>query len=215
MVVWDGIPARPPFRARRRTRGLIWFFALAKAGASSGGARDAQPARTAPQRDASYEDFVREHERAMLNYLWRLTGDEQSAYDLTQETFLRAWTRFEQVRGYDNPRGWLFRVATNLGISALARGRTLARALAAEAGPSPEMSDPARRLVERDQVRATLLRLNPQRRAALCLREVYGLSCAEVAKALGISEAAARMTLSRAREQFRELYLREEDEHDA
>jgi RNA polymerase sigma-70 factor (ECF subfamily) len=153
---------------------------------------------------------VREHERAILNYLWRVTGDEQSAYDLTQEVFLRAWRRFDQVRGYEKPRAWLFHVATNLALSALTRRQTLTNAVERSSVGGAEVSDPAGRLAERDLVRATLQRLNPQRRAALCLREVYGLSCAEVAKALGVSDAAARMTLSRAREQFRAVYLREE-----
>ncbi|HEX5571799.1 MAG TPA: sigma factor-like helix-turn-helix DNA-binding protein, partial [Ktedonobacterales bacterium] len=65
------------------------------------------------------------------------------------------------------------------------------------------------RVVERDLVRAALDTLPARRRAALILREVYGLTGAEVARALGMSEAAARMTLSRAREQFRAAYLRE------
>jgi RNA polymerase sigma-70 factor (ECF subfamily) len=206
------------------SRALARLFALAEAGASAASGDNARDAYEAPPSmtppgvmppttpgGASYEEFVRAHERAILNYLWRLTGDEQSAYDLTQETFLRAWTRFELVRGYENPRGWLFHVATNLGLTAVTRGkRVTSRPLDDDRGAGPEVSDPARRLVERDLVRATLLRLNPQRRAALVLREVYGLNGSELAKALGTTEVAARMTLSRAREQFRELYLREE-----
>lgn len=192
------------------------LFALAKSGAPPERERDAEAAAARPSPAEDYDAFVREHERAILNYLWRLTGDEQSAYDLAQEVFLRAWQRFDQVRGYDNPRAWIFRVATNLALTSLTRRRPLSSEAALSPERGPEMSDPARRLIERDVVRATLQRLTPQRRAALCLREVYGLSCAEVAKALGISEPAARMTLSRAREQFRELYLREEGgEHDA
>lgn len=225
MVVWDAASERAARRMGRSwPRALAWLFALAEAGASAAsgdnarGAHAARPNMTPPSTAtvASYEEFVRAYERAILNYLWRLTGDEQSAYDLTQETFLRAWTRFEQVRSYENPRGWLFHVATNLGLTAVTRGkRGVSRSLLDDDGDGPEVSDPARRLVERDQVRATLLLLNPQRRAALVLREVYGLNGAELAKALGSTEVAARMTLSRAREQFRELYLREERGHDA
>ncbi|MDE3231144.1 MAG: sigma-70 family RNA polymerase sigma factor [Chloroflexota bacterium] len=167
--------------------------------------------------DAAYEAFIREHQRAILNYLWRMTGDEQSAYDLTQEVFVRAWRSFEKLRGYERPRGWLFRVATNLALSSLAgRKAPLASVDLLSTEQQPQASDPARSVVERDAVRAALAGLSPQRRAALTLREVYGLSCAEVARALGVSDAAARMTLSRAREQFRTLYLAEgDDEHGA
>jgi RNA polymerase sigma-70 factor (ECF subfamily) len=234
MVVWD-VGCDSATRRRVKcvwpgwSRALVWLFALAEAGASATSGDNARnpyeatpnviPSGVTPPTtpgSASYEEFVRAHERAILNYLWRLTGDEQSAYDLTQETFLRAWTHFDQVRGYENPRGWLFHVATNLGLTAVTRGKRVAsHPLDDDRGAGPEVSDPARRLVERDLVRATLLRLNPQRRAALVLREVYGLNGLELAKALGTTEVAARMTLSRAREQFRELYLREEcgEEH--
>ncbi|HZC05765.1 MAG TPA: RNA polymerase sigma factor [Ktedonobacterales bacterium] len=170
----------------------------------------------AAQPEADYDAFVREHQRAILNYLWRMLGDEQSAYDLTQEVFVRAWRHFDTLRGYTSPRAWLFRVATNLAVSSLRGRRPLSSVDLLPADQQPAMSDPAWRVVERDLVRAALDTLPPRRRAALTLREVYGLSCAEVARALGISAAAARMTLSRAREQFREAYLREGgDQHDA
>ncbi len=165
--------------------------------------------------DAAYEAFIREHQRAILNYLWRMTGDEQNAYDLTQEVFVRAWRHFGKLRAYERPRAWLYRVATNLALTSLAGRKTpLISIDALDFGQEPATSDPAWRVAERDLVRVALDGLSPQRRAALTLREVFGLSCVEVARALDISEAGARMTLSRAREQFRALYLREGgDEH--
>lgn len=157
---------------------------------------------------AAYDQFIRAHERAILNYVWRMTGEEQTAYDLTQEVFLRAWQRFETIRRYEQPRAWLFRVATNLALTHLRR-QPPARAGALGAADDPAASDPAGQLAERDHVRAVLLGLAPKRRAALVLREVYGLSAGEIGAALGMSEAAVRMALHRAREQFRAVYLRE------
>lgn len=156
------------------------------------------------------EQFIREHERVILNYLWRMTGDEETASDLTQEVFLRAWQRFETIRAYDQPVSWLFRVATNLALTYLKR-RSLPAATTdtLDEARGPATSDPAWRFAESDLVRTILLQLSPQRRAALVLREVYGLSAAEVGNVLGISDTAVRMALHRARGQFRELYLRE------
>lgn len=212
--VWFQSPHRARGVARALPAGwLTWPFALADTSGVPPGATRARRmdgAQTRPAPTAAFDAFVREHERAILNYLWRVTGDEQTAYDLTQEVFMRAWRRFDRVGGYEKPRAWLFRVATNLALTSLARRRPLTSDIDLTPDSGPDVSDPARRLAERDLVRATLQRLNPRRRAALCLREVYGLSCAEVARALGISEPAARMALSRAREQFRELYLRED-----
>lgn len=179
-------------------------------------ARDAAPGQSGrlaggeitPGSAPEYERFVREHERPVLNYLWRMTGDEQAAYDLTQETFLRAWRHFATVRGYERPRAWLFHVATNLALTHARRATVRAgREVVLDEDRDPAASDPAWRLAERDLVRETLLRLPPQRRAALVLREVYGLPLAEVARALGVRAPAARMALHRGRVQFRALYL--------
>ena len=87
-----------------------------------------------------------------------MTGDRQSASDLCQETFVRAWQRFGAIRAYDRPDAWLFRVATNLALQLTRRKKAPVGA----AGPlddafEPSVSDPAWRLAERDLVRETLL----------------------------------------------------------
>jgi RNA polymerase sigma-70 factor (ECF subfamily) len=159
-----------------------------------------------------FEAFFREHEGRVFGYLLRLTGDEQTAHDLSQETFLRAWQHFARITAYEAPAGWLLRVATNLALSARRRGRSPAGA------PLPlppdddalARSDPALRIAEADAVQRALLALAPRQRAALVLREVYGLSCEEVGDALGVSRDAAKMLLLRGREQFRARYEADE-----
>ena len=161
----------------------------------------------------AFEAFFRERQRDIFGYLWRLTGDEQAAYDLSQETFVRAWQHFDRIASYERPGAWLFRVATNLALTHLRRAAApVGAAQPFSPGLDPSISDPAWRLAESDAVRATLLALAPQQRAALALREVYGFSCAEVAEALGVSLAAAKMTLSRGREAFRARYTRQAEE---
>jgi len=161
----------------------------------------------------SFEAFFRRHERDIFGYLWRMTGDEQAAYDLSQETFVRAWQHFDRIASYERPGGWLFRVATNLALTHQKRAAApVGAAQPFSMGNDPSVSDPAWRLAESEAIRATLLALPPQQRAALVLREVCGFSCAEVAEALGITLAAAKMTLSRGREAFRARYTREEQQ---
>jgi RNA polymerase sigma-70 factor, ECF subfamily len=159
--------------------------------------------------DEPFDDFFQRHERAVFGYLWHLTGSRELASDLRQETFVRAWRHYEKIRAYDKPLGWLLRVASNLALSH--RQRTRGRGVDAsgdQGGDDPAASDPAGHVVEQQLVRDTLLALPPKMRAALVLREVCGLSFAEVAETLDTTPAAAKMTLSRAREQFRERYLR-------
>lgn len=169
------------------------------------------PAEDNTHAPPTFEAFFRRHEREIFGYLWRMTGDEQTAYDLSQEAFVRAWQHFDRIATYDRPSAWLFRVATNLALTYQRRATApVGAAQPFSESNDPSVSDPAWRLAESDAVRATLLALTPQQRAALVLREVYGFSCAEVAETLGITVAAAKMTLSRSRDAFRARYTREE-----
>jgi len=168
------------------------------------------PSGGAGAADDAFEAFFRAHQREIFGYLWRITGDEHASYDLAQETFVRAWQRFEQVRRYEQPRAWLFRVATNL-ASNHRRHRSVHDAATARLGAEAGLAgDPAAGIVESDAMRAALDALPVKQRGALVLRVVYGLSFGELARALGSSEAAAKMTLSRARERFRARYTQEE-----
>jgi RNA polymerase sigma-70 factor (ECF subfamily) len=133
-----------------------------------------------------------------------MTGDESAANDLRQETFIRAWRSFGSLSGYDRPLAWLYRVATNLAFNY--RRDQRARISLSAIAHDPADSDHTGRLAERDLVRATLLALPPRERAALALREGQGLACDEVAQTLGVTPAAARTLLWRAREHFRDLY---------
>ena len=161
----------------------------------------------------SFERFVRQHERALLNYLWRLLGDEQSAYDLTQEAFVRAWQQFEKISRYEQPRAWLFRVATNLALNHRQhQAHPVGAAASLDEQPDLASRDHAERTAERDLVHQILQRLPPKRRAALVLREVYGFSAEEVGQMLGMRRATVKKTLSRACAQFRQLYLEEEQQ---
>lgn len=218
-MIWT-IPSRLRRGRRVWTRTPLparWLGALTGASPldetpSSGSERRAAPAqqRHAEAREATFEQFFHAHESTILGYIWRITGDEQASHDIAQETFLRAWQRFEQVSRYEQPRAWLFRVATNL-ASNHRRHRSIHDATMARFSPThPATLDPATGVAESAVVRAALLAMPVRQRSALVLRVVYGLSIPEIAEALGASKAAAAMTLSRAREAFRAQYTQEE-----
>src|SRR6266849_1817011 len=61
-----------------------------------------------------FDEAVRRHERAIMRYLLRATGDREDALDLFQETWLRAYRSYRQLDSADGLRPWLFRIATNL-----------------------------------------------------------------------------------------------------
>lgn len=197
----------------RRTPGMRlagWLAALLaaiQAHQAHGDARTARGDGALAARQSEFESFFRRHERDIFTYLWRLTSDEASAYDLTQETFLRAWQHYDKVAGYERPGGWLFRVATNLALNHLRRTRSPSGAAVMLSERDRVGDDPARRIVESDQVRRALTALAPRQRASLVLREVYGLTGEELAATLGVSAGAAKTLLWRARAEFRTRYL--------
>lgn len=158
-----------------------------------------------------FEHFFLEFEPQVTGYLWRMTGDQPMASDLCQETFLRAWQHFEKIRHYDKPGAWLMRVATNLALQHLRRRSAPVGAAQSLDEPfDPGVSDPGGRIAVRDLVRETLLELPDKPRAMLILREVYGFTGDEVAQTLGMSPAAVKVALWRARAQFRMAYLRKD-----
>lgn len=211
-----------PGRAPAAASNALWQRLLLAIGdGSPAGTATAAPTtrRVLPQGDVSeFEPFFRAHEHDIFTYLWRMTGDEQAAYDLAQETFLRAWWHFARIRAYERPGGWLFRVATHLALNHLRnRATSLGAAVSLDTAgidrhtlaPSGAALDPGARVADADTLRRALMALSPRQRAALVLREVYGLSCREVAAALGISAGAAKTLLWRARDELRERYAEE------
>jgi RNA polymerase sigma-70 factor (ECF subfamily) len=159
-----------------------------------------------------FKDFFMRYRPDIYGYLWRIIGEEQAAQDLCQETFLRAWQHFDKVSGYERPVAWLFRVATNLAINYQRYRSTSSDRLLKLEEPEGSGVDPALGIVERDAVATVLQALPARQRMALVLRVVYGMPFQEIAATLGVSQANARMALSRGRQQFRRHYL--EASHD-
>jgi RNA polymerase sigma-70 factor (ECF subfamily) len=155
------------------------------------------------------ERLFAEYERPLLNYLYRLLGDAALAEDLTQETFTRAWNARRSLPGVQNPRAWLYRIATNLARDHIRRARLMAwlpffadedrePALLADA---PE-GDP----IEARKMRRALLKLTEEYRTPLVLYTCQSFSVAEIAATLNLSTDAVKQRLVRARQQLREAY---------
>ena len=135
----------------------------------------------------------------------RLLGRLEDAEDATQATFVRAFRDLPRFRGDSSPKTWLYRIAVNeaLGILRKRRDAWELKEEIASAG------DAAPSCMERLAVRAALGRVKPAHQAILVLRFWEGLTYEEVAEVLGISLAAVKMRLKRARDEFRKYY--EED----
>lgn len=146
-------------------------------------------------------------------YIFRLVGDWELAHDLTQEVFLRVFNNRHQLESVENQRAWVYRIATNVAFDALRRRRRLAWLpwRSDHAAALPEPTTPPEAVDQRIAIERALAQLPPDYRAPLLLYGYYGFSVREVAKALDISEGAVKTRLYRAREQFRQVYEKEDD----
>jgi len=145
----------------------------------------------------------------LFRYCRRLTGDVWDAEDLVQETLARGFATLSQIQyRLDHPRAYLLRIANNLWIDTVRRRASERRALAKEARDAADRARAAGGPVGDGQLREAAERmfeaLAPQERAAVLLKEVFGMSNAEAAEALGTTEGAVKSALHRSRERLAE-----------
>lgn len=159
----------------------------------------------------AFAALVNEHQRYVYNLALRVLRDENEALDLTQETFVRAWTALPNFRGHSQLRTWLYRITTNLCYNRLPG---LRRSLAdlgddvladiPESGHMP--ANPARE-VESNETRKYLHqaidRLDPNYKILIVMRYQQELSYEEIASVLNLPLGTVKTGLFRAKEKLR------------
>jgi RNA polymerase sigma-70 factor (ECF subfamily) len=168
---------------------------------------------------AAFAVLVRRYERKLIRVLTRLVRDSELARDLAQETFWRVYCRLERFDTARRFGPWLFRVAVNLGLDRLRRGRSEATPPASIDRPHGlgqlpfELPDPDPRIQTElaQEVQYILAQLPVSYRTILVLRDLEGFSSSEVAAIIGRREATVRWRLSKAREKFREVWQRRQE----
>jgi RNA polymerase sigma-70 factor (ECF subfamily) len=93
----------------------------------------------------SFQHLVEPYRRELRLHCYRMLGSLDDAEDLVQETYLRAWRGFEDFEGRASVRSWLYRIATNACLNALARRRIQRRVLTAPGAPPSQESPPSDR----------------------------------------------------------------------
>jgi RNA polymerase sigma-70 factor (ECF subfamily) len=168
----------------------------------------------------TFDELARSHRDELRAHCYRMLGSLLDAEDVVQETFLRAWRGRATYAGQASARTWLFRIATNACLTALTRRprrllpedpqvRTAEAAWLEpypdvllegipDGAPGPEAVFDQREATELAFI-ATLQHLAPRQRAVLLMRDVLGLSVAEVADQLASSAAAVSSAHQRAR----------------
>ncbi len=127
--------------------------------------------------------------------IYALSGDLAEAQEVAQDAFLRAWTSWARITAYDDPSGWVRKVAHNLAVSRWRKARNTARALIRH-GPPADVPEPSLASVS---LVAALTRIPEPARRALVLHHIAGLSVAEIADVEGVATGTVKARLSRGR----------------
>lgn len=165
-----------------------------------------------PTYEASHElqsRFISDNLRRIFVLIYRIVGNVADAQDLTQEAFIKALQRQDQLKDAEKAAHWLSRIASNTAIDFLRRhGRVnfcelddLPEPLSSLPGESPEQL--VLRSERREYLEAGLAVLTDRERTALILRDVEGLPAEEVARQLNCSKATVRSHIANARIKFR------------
>jgi len=165
---------------------------------------------------AAFERLFADYQIPILNYLYRLLGSGELAEDLTQEAFTRAWNARRTFHAVQNPRAWLYRIATNLARDHIRRQRLMTWLpffQNEDREPALITEAPERDPLETERMRRAVLKLPEEYRLPLVLYTCQELSVAEVAAALEISTDAVKQRLVRARQKLKEEYERPTTAH--
>ncbi|WP_345604915.1 RNA polymerase sigma factor [Pseudonocardia adelaidensis] len=153
----------------------------------------------------AFEVLARRHQPALYRLAVRVMGDRAEAEDALQEALLDAWRRIGRFRGESAFSTWMYRVVTNRCLDMLRRRPPLPvdRVADSAAPDSPERSAE----VDAGMValRRELRSLRAELRVCWVLRELEGLSYAEIAQITGASEDAVRGRIHRARVRLSEV----------
>ena len=170
----------------------------------------------------AFAQLVEANQNKIYTLALRMTGNPEDAADLAQDAFLRAWRALSDFQGESGFSTWLYRLTRNLCIDFLRREKrrhsiVSISSLDDEEGPRPT-DVPDRRFtpeneLERRELRAAvgrgLAQLSDEHRQVLALREVEGLSYAEIADALGLEVGTVKSRIARARSVLRTILLKD------
>ncbi len=152
-------------------------------------------------RVAQRELYDRTSER-IYRLLLKMTANPDDAFDLAQETYLKAFTRISQFDGRSSIATWLYRVAVNEALQFL-RGARQKRAKLEEIGLDNQAESDIDQSTVRLDVNEALAALTPDERSVLLLRYQEGLDYRGIAEVLGCAAGTVASRLNRARVRLR------------
>jgi len=162
----------------------------------------------------AFRQLVEQHSRAVFRLAFRMTGNEEDAEDVVQETFLRAYKQLDKYEARSSFSTWLYRIASNYSLDLIrmrkrhedkrergtAEDRDILQSIPVDS-PGPDRIMYGTQVQER--VNEALNELSPQERTAFILGHFEGLSIEEIGSTLGTGTNATKHSIFRAVQKLR------------
>lgn len=172
----------------------------------------------------AFETLIINYEKLVYNIIYRMMGNEEDTYDLSQETFIKVYTKIHQFDGTSKFSTWLYRIATNTCLDELRRRKgketlSMDQKIQGEEGYiTPEQEDKGENIEEKilvkeekQMIERALAKVNKTNRATLVLRDVEQLSYDEIAEILNISLGTVKSRIARGRQQMKKILMQDKE----
>lgn len=167
---------------------------------------------------SAFNDLVTRYRQRAFAMIYHMVRNEQDAWDLTQDGFLKAWKSINRFRGQSSFYTWLYRILTNITIDWLRKkqiesGAELNDEVGLDVAPGaltvPHQEIAPRSALSDKEIRArideAIARLSPEHRAVVVLREIDGLEYQEIADQIGCSLGTVMSRLFYARKKLQSM----------
>ncbi len=168
----------------------------------------------------AFEELVRRHQGRAYAIAYRLVGNTEDAQEVAQEAFARAYFRLTEFRGSAQFRTWLYRILVNLATDLHRRRKPEVpegEPGLYQLGSGEDPGENLERQELRQNIEEALKALAPHLRTVVLLRELEGLSYAEIARVIGRPVGTVMSRLFHARRRLQQsltVYLQEEKPRD-
>ncbi len=168
----------------------------------------------------AFDELVTRYRTRVFSMIYNMVHSEQDAWDLAQDSFLKAWKSIKRFRGSSSFYTWIYRIVMNVTIDWLRKKHV--RGAGAEFNDETQLReiDPASQTVpktealpyetmERGEIRTridqAIAQLSPEQRAVILMKEIEGMQYHEIAEALGCSIGTVMSRLFYARKKLQTL----------
>ncbi|HBM75701.1 MAG TPA: RNA polymerase subunit sigma-24 [Clostridiaceae bacterium] len=157
----------------------------------------------------AFESLIQSYEKRIFNIAYRMTGDREDAYDISQEVCIKIYKFIKKFRGDSSFGTWVYRITSNVCIDELRKRKANVIPFTitnpegeyeipvADRDKLPDEAYESKELSE--AIRLCLLQLEPKYRVMIVLKDIYGYKYEEISKILNINMGTVKSRINRAR----------------